>query len=285
MVLSGIWTIAAVAEGSIVLKDAFFPSWSPDGSELVCSRPTDGSYGDEDIRLWRVAASGQNPTLLTGDPQGTFDPLWLPDGQHIVYNRAGSEFVLFDLQGGAPVVWSVPGLWDDPGLHLAPGGGEVLYSVWNPTACETRALNLSDGTTRFIREGSGGTISPDGQWIAFFTPGDSLAVAPLSGGTTRTFELGTHACWTPDSRFIVFTGVSGSGTYDLIMVSREGSGRWELTSDSLMDWNGAVSPDGKRLAYTRCQSGDTPPFEVWVLDLETVAVEQSSWGRLKSLYR
>ena len=64
VVLSGIWTIAAVAEGTVVLKDAFFPSWSPDGSELVCSRPTDGSYGDEDIRLWRVAASGQNPTLL-----------------------------------------------------------------------------------------------------------------------------------------------------------------------------------------------------------------------------
>jgi hypothetical protein len=273
LILSAVCATAAAGGGIMVLQDAFSPSWSPDGSEFVCCRPTGGEYGDEDIRVWRVSASGQDTTLVISDPLGAFEPLWLPDGQHIVYNRFGSgaELVVFDLKGGAPVVWPVPGLWDDPGLYLAPGGGEVLYSIWQPTGGETWALDLADGTTRFVWEGLGGTISPDGEWIAFFTSGDTLAVAPLSGGAVRRFELGTRACWTPDSRFVVFTGISESGTFDLIMVSRDGSCRWELTDDPLMDWSGEVSPDGKQLLFTRCLSGDTPPFDVWALDLETPA--------------
>jgi Tol biopolymer transport system component len=283
---------AALANASnvLILEDAFFPSWSPAGTELVCNRPSDGSYDDEDIEIWRVSDDGSDPQFLLADSLGCFLPIWLPDGEHIVYFRAyyrTQEFVVHDLEGGPALIWPVTGVWDDAGFALTPNGQEILYTVWGPTSCETWALDLASGATRFVWPGSGGRISPDGEWIAFINEGDSLCVAPLGGGPVRAFESGRTPWWTPDSRFIIFsTGWNESGIQNLVQVERDGSGRWELTSHPGYEFSPVVSPEGQRVAYSHSPSGEWEPYSVWILDLEEpTRTEHATWGGLKKKFR
>jgi len=281
---------SAVASNTLILQDAFFPSWSPDGTALLCNRPSDGSYDDEDIEIWLVSDNGSDPQLIVEASLGPFIPLWLPDGDRIVYFRAyyrTQEFVVHDLGGGPPLIWPVAGVWDDPGFALTPDGSEILYTVQGAAAFETWALDLATGATRFVWPGSGGRISPDGAWIAFINEGDSLCVAPLGGGSVHAFESGWTPWWTPDSRFIIFTtGWNESGIRNLIQVNRDGSGRWELTSDPGGEFSPVVSPDGRRVAYFHSPSGEWEPYSVWILDLEeTTRSEAMTWGGVKQMFR
>jgi dipeptidyl aminopeptidase/acylaminoacyl peptidase len=265
---------------TLLLEDAGNPWWSPDGSMIACNRPTP-SYSDEDIQIWEVPAVGGDPDTLILDSYGAFLPIWLPDGRHIVYMRAtpGHEFVVYDLDGGPPVVWPVPSLWDDPGLSLSPDGAEILYTS---SAREIWALNLSNGSIHFIREGTGGVISPDDQWLAFFTPDDTLAIEPTGGGPVQLFEQGAYATWTPDSQYLVFTGLGASGYPDLIGMSRDGLLRQQLTEDPEMEYRPAISPDGTTVAYGKERVSGS---DLYLLDLGQISVVPTTWGYIKSKHR
>ena len=270
---------------TLLLKDAFNPHWSPDGTSLVCNRPTPG-YGDDEIQIWRVSSAGLDPDTLIKDPNGAFFPMWLPDGEHVVYHRVvdrAYEFVIHDLRGGQPVVWQVPDVWDDYGFSLSPDGSELLYTVWGQPS-EIWALDLTNGSTRFIRAGAGGSISPDGQWLAFGTPDDSIAVEPVGGGTTRTFEFGMAPRWTPDSQYIVFLGMSTQGNPDLILRNRDGSYRRELTDDPAVEWFCEISPQGDKVAYGKCIT-DPFPLDLYVLDITYASVRETTWGQIKMLFK
>ena len=109
----------------------------------------------------------------------------MSDGEHVVYQRviqdngpAVYEFVIYDPAGAPPVVWPVPSVWDDYGFSLSPDGSELLYTVSGQPP-EIWSLDLANGSSRFIRYGAGGSISPDGQWLAYGTPDDSIAVEPV----------------------------------------------------------------------------------------------------------
>jgi Tol biopolymer transport system component len=78
--------------------------------------------------------------------------------------------------------------------------------------------------------------------------------------------------WTPDSRYIVFTGFSEeSGDIDLILLSRDGTYREELTHDSDFEICPAVSPLGRELVYVKTPDLDEGPFQVRRLKLKTPA--------------
>lgn len=259
----------------LLLKNAHFPSWSPDGKGLVCNR----SVPSFEYCTWRVAANGTYSDTLLCDPAGygPWYPKWMPDGERIVYHRTRSdglepvyEFVIRDLQGGDPVVWSVQSFWHDAAFTLSTDGSEVLYSTSKYAAW---ALNLSDGSIRFVCEGYGASGSPDGQWLAF-TKNDSITVAPLGGGPEVTFEPGWGPAWTPDSKYIIFAGFGESTNPDLIIVSRDGSYRAQLTDDPEWDLRPVVSPHGDRLAYVKTPDDDYGPFNIRIFDLSRLGLDR-----------
>ena len=273
----------------LLLADAFNPSWSPDGTEFVCNRPTP-DYSDTNVQVWKISSDGQQCDTLLSDVYGAFLPIWSHNGNFVLYHRMRCdvgpcvyEFVVHDIMGGDPIVWPVLAIWDDCGFCLTPDDSEVIYTVWGDPH-EIWALDLSNGSTRFIREGQGGVVSPDAQWLAFFTQEDSLAIEPLGGGSISTFELGGLAIWTPDSKHVIFGGMSKSGNRDLIMVSLDGSIRIELTDDADHEYTCDVSPLGDTLIYTKA-TGSSIPFNLWILDLSTVAVNESSWSEIKRIFR
>jgi Tol biopolymer transport system component len=257
----------------LLMRDAHFPSWSPDGKSIICNRTTPALMH----YVWVMNAAGAESDTLFGDADGEYGPMfpeWMPDSRHIVYHRVRDEdlttvreFVIHDLDGGEPTVWEAPvGFWDDAAFTMVPDGSEILFTGYQE-AHKIFALDLSDGTERLICYGELASVSPDLQWITYSLD-DTVTVAPFGGGQEVKLEYGYWATWTPDSRHIVFTGIGSSGDADLIIVSRDGSYRAQLTDDSEYNVLPAVSPEGDKVLYVKTADLDNGPFDLWCLDLD-----------------
>ena len=277
------------AAQTLFLQDGHFPSWSPDGSSIICNR-IQGATEDSDIFAWTVGSSGGEVDTLLADPSGVWYPQWLPDGERIVYHRTRRdsistvyEFVVRDPRGSTAVVWSVPAFWHDAAFRLSSDGALVIYTTLQGGRT-LWTLDVASGATAALRPGTDGHISPDGQWIAFTIDG-SVAVAPVSGGAERRIEPGSSPCWTPDGRSIVFTGAGAHGYVDLILLNIEDGSRKQLTDDAAMDLRSSVSPDGHTVAFVKTLDDDYGPFDLWLVDLESTAARSVSWSGIKSVFR
>ena len=190
---------------------------------------------------------------------------------------------MHDLQGSPAVVWPVPSFWHDAAFRLCPDGTRVIYTTLEGGRT-LWALDLASGSTAALRAGSGGALSPDGQWIAYAVDG-TIAVAPLAGGAERRFEPGYQPCWTPDSRSLVFTGIGVHGHVDLILLEVDSGLRRPLTDDPELDLRSSVSLDGHTVVFVKTLDDDYGPFNLWLLDLGTTAVRPVSWSAVKSAFR
>jgi Tol biopolymer transport system component len=102
----------------------------------------------------------------------------------------------------------------------------------------------------------------------------SLHVANADGSGERRLlpdstGLDYDASFSPDGQWIVFTSerdAAGSGQADIYRVRPDGTGLERLTKDSSMEDAGAVSPDGKLMAYVSTKGG-ARTANIWVMDL------------------
>ena len=267
-----------VTDVLLLLEDAWFPSWSPDGTGIICNRTPPGPGNC----VWWVSADGEESDTLIVDAEGPLFPKWMPDGRHITYyrRREGSrasvhEFVIHDLDGGDPLVWEVPSVNANELFTVMPDGSELLYTVTDGSSGQIWALDASDGSTRFVRDGLSGVVSPDGEWVAFVKMEYDVrvvVVAPFGGGVEVPLERGSFPAWTPDSEYIVFMGYRPSNDLDLVIRSRDGSYREFLTDGPAMDFAPAVAPQGDRLAYGKTPTGEYGPFDIRLLELSTSAL-------------
>jgi Tol biopolymer transport system component len=273
---------------ALLLEYAYSPGWMPDGSSIVCVQYEAGD--DENTAIVAVSPSGGSPDTLIDDQRGGYFPMPLSDGRHIVYYRTEPyEFVIHDLDGGPPVVWPVSSVHDDYGFTLSPDDSEVLYTTYGG---EIWALNLGDGSSRFIREGRSGAISPDGEWLAFgFEVADegSIAVAPVGGGPAGVLASGWYPRWSPDGEYLVFVGVVEGGAepvIDLYVISRDGSRMEQLTDDPEWDYLQAVSPLGDKVAVIKTL-GEFERHDLWVVDVDftSISTRSMTWGGVKEIFR
>jgi Tol biopolymer transport system component len=104
----------------------------------------------------------------------------------------------------------------------------------------------------------------------------SLYVANADGSGERRLlpdsqGLDYDASFSPDGQWIVFTSerdAAGSGQADLWRVHPDGTGLERLTRDTSMEDAGAVSPDGRRMAYVSTKGG-ARTANIWVRDLRS----------------
>ena len=116
-----------------------------------------------------------------------------------------------------------------------------------------------------------GTWSPDGSRIAFVSDRDGnfeLYVADADGGnprrltTTADAELSPE--WTPDGRQILYVVQAAGGRMQLWSMEADGTGAHALTTDAQgANLDPAVSPDGRRIAFTSTRDGS---YDIYVMD-------------------
>ncbi|HKF42430.1 MAG TPA: LpqB family beta-propeller domain-containing protein [Thermoanaerobaculia bacterium] len=209
-------------------RDTMGVGWSADGKSLVFSSSRAGIYS-----LWRVAASGGEPTFVAGGGVKIKHPSSSRGRDSIAF-----ENWLYELN-----LWTVP-----------TGGGAP------------RPLTRTTDQWNFQPE-----VSPDGRRIAFVSTrsgSEEVWVADADGSSPRRLtSFGgarlESASWSPDGRRIVFSGRRPARA-DLWAVSAEGGAPEQLTSgpgDSLApSW----SRDGRAVYFASSRSGS---WEVWKLVL------------------
>jgi serine/threonine-protein kinase len=225
------------------------PVWTPDGTRVTFR-------AGEDI-LWRPA-DGSAPAEELWDGDGPGQPFdWSPDGQTLVFGRAGPD--------GRSDLWT--------------------YSREDDVATP---FQVGPGAQRF------GRFSPDGNWIAFSQAdegGPEVWVAPFPGpGTPRQVSSedsgGDQIAWSPDGRRLYYVGFDAGSTGELFVsdIDLEGGFRrsvpeplWDL--ERLFDFRD-VHPDGTRfllemLPEVFSETGGTDaPLEIvfvqnWVEELKS----------------
>ena len=148
-----------------------------------------------------------------------------------------------------------------PAVPTLSPDGKTLVFCWNgdiwrvPTSGgQATALTRHPGIDQWCR------FSPDGKEIAFTSNryGKShLFVMPATGGEPT--QIGFHSegytpeCWTPDGKGVLFSGWRdhfGISAERMFITRRDKRAAEELVFDAFGD-NGRLSPDGKKLLFTR----------------------------------
>jgi len=221
--------LMSVADGSIrVLKSLgnylFRMSLSPDGRYVAYKSP----QNEGDISL--LATNGSYETTLVKHPAEDFAPVWVSDGNRIVFvsDRSGSLgiWVLKVVDGkpkGSPqlIKQNLDGMWplgltqDGSYYYVRPAfNTDVYVATLDP---ETGEVVIPPAKAIHSFEGFNGhsAFSPDGKYLAYISQrlrGTSyfraLVIHSLETGEERVIspknmELTHFPCWSPDGRSIL----------------------------------------------------------------------------------
>src|SRR5580658_3956330 len=101
-------------------------------------------------------------------------------------------------------------------------------------------------------------------------PAFSLFLSGPDGQNEREFLPGPESNYNPsfsaDGRWIVFTS-ERFGSADVFRAHPDGSGLQRLTDSAAFDDQGALSPDGRTLAFVSTRGSGTA--NIWLLDIAT----------------
>src|SRR5262245_10804949 len=271
-------------------KDAVQPSWSPNGARIAY-----WGLRDTDRDIWTVPAGGGEPTPVTNDEATDWNPVWSPDGKYL-YFASDSH--------GAMRFWRLP---IDQTTGRVIGEREAVTGAgaesWHPSFSRDgkrlayvnyivkeniqrvgfdpqkgAIVGAMTPITSGERRVTAPELSPDGQWLAFYTfgsPQEDLFVARRDGSESRQLTNDRRRDrvprWSPDGKRIAFYS-DRSRNYEIWVIDLDGGGLRRLTNCAPDNcFYPAWSPDGTRLAFYKSgvntfiteldkQSGDqTPP--------------------------
>ncbi len=190
--------------GSEGAGDTINVAISPDGHSVLFDR-TRPDLGTFDI--WMIDLARGVETRVTSEPDTEFDPVWLPDGKHLVYSvvRHGQtpQIVRRELAGGPEDPLLPPGSFQEA-MAVSRDGRRLLFSqrpaagtfgVWTLSLAgdpvpaplvtsksqqETARFSPDDGFVAFISDESGQpeayveALAPDRQRVRISTGGATL---------------------------------------------------------------------------------------------------------------
>jgi eukaryotic-like serine/threonine-protein kinase len=272
------------------INPVYQPSWSPSGGRIAFWLVRGGQ---RDIAT--VPATGGERVLVTDDVALDWAPTWSPDGRHLYFasDRGGTMGIWrvgIDESSGRPsgaphpVAAGVDVAMDLP--QISRDGTVLLFrsrleSV-NPAAIAFDPATERIGAVTLLQRRSGvlvpTDISPDGAWLAlynglerqqdiFLMRADGRELTRLTDDVARDWI----PRFTPDGGALTFYS-NQLGPYDVWRISRDGSGRTQLTSfgEAGGGLYGVFAPDAERLIAMRADSlipmvGSAP----WPITLES----------------
>jgi Tol biopolymer transport system component len=287
----GIFVMGATGESSRrVIGSCFNPSWSPEGTQLVCGEEsvtfTPTSRGMQSS-LWTVdVQSGQRQLLLDRDG---VQPNWSPHGQRIAYWGIVGESAQRDLWTIDPHAknprQSIVRVTDDAAVDWNPvwsPDGQYLYfgsdrngsmNLWRVRIDEKSGQTHGPPEPMTTPSQFSGhfSISKDGRRIVFASLVQQEAVRavsfdPIAGATVgepRPIVAGSFLVFSsqvsPDGRFVAVT--NRSGQEDLFVAELATGEIRQLTNDPARDRGATWSADGSRIYFY--SQRDTDRYEIW----------------------
>jgi Tol biopolymer transport system component len=250
------------------------PTWSHDGRFLAYSSDRAGNFD-----IWWIEPGGRGePLPLTNHPAHDWQPAWSPGGKHIAFRseRDGGGIYVVPFPAGHEKKIAPFGYRP----RWSPDGSQILFqSSVLPDSSEPLKLYVTalDGSPprEVVTEFRKKSVAwfPDGKRISCWALDQGKYdwwTVPLDGGPPLKWERTTAVeeqfktagitspgdfAWAPSSPSLYFEGIS-QGVRNLWKVevdpkgARLVAGPERLTLGAGRDTDLALSPDGKKLAYT-----------------------------------
>ncbi len=126
-----------VLKRSLIENNATEPAWSPDGNLIAFAIKND----DKNSSIWRMDTSGNQRVQLTHEPGDNSSPAWSPDGKWIAYQiglPGNTDIWIMDRDGGSKrQITNIP-------------GGKSAGPAWSP-----------DGKWLAFVSAQAGSVAPD----------------------------------------------------------------------------------------------------------------------------
>jgi Tol biopolymer transport system component len=151
------------------------PALSPDGREVTFDL-NDLQTANTDIYV--ATTSGElSPRRVTFEPTEEVNPIFAPDGRHVVFRRytaEGNRLILKALSGREPdrvIASPMPDAHDIAPESWSPDGKSLLAGLREKGSVDQWLVDVAAGTrTKFLASPAnerGVQISPDGKWVAY----------------------------------------------------------------------------------------------------------------------
>jgi Tol biopolymer transport system component len=304
----GIFLMSATGESVTRLLDSgFFPSWSPDGSEIVVSStsfdtPTD--VGAVTTRLTVVnVKTGQTRTLPL--KERSLQPAWSPSGARIAYwtvgQNAGQRDIHTVAADGSDAASGGVAVTNDPVVDWSPAwapDGKFLYfssarggtmNLWRAPIDEKSGRPLGEPVPMFTPSSWSGEVSfaRDGSRFVFASLDyrSTIMRAPLDPvhgvitGTPapvlRSNQPIRDQQLSPDGKWIAFT--TSGVREDLFVASLDGTDYRRLTDDPYRDRGPGWSPDGSHIAFYSDRSGS---YQIWMIGADGSGLRPMTQGNV-----
>jgi eukaryotic-like serine/threonine-protein kinase len=284
----GLYVMGATGESVRRISDfGFSPSWSPDGTEILCvdERVVDLVSRVSSSRLWAVSAvTGARRQIPASD---AIQPQWSPHGHRIAYwgqvgPRRFRDISTVAASGGDPVavtadafvdvnpVWSPDGRY----LHFASERGGSM-NLWRVAIDERSGRVMGQPEPMTVPSAYSGylSLSRNGQYLAY-TQEDRRAnlqamsfdpVTETVAGEPRWITRGTRSATephiSPDGNSVVFGSVY-EPQEDLFLIGLDGSGFRQLTNDAAVDRRPLWSSDGRRILFSSAHRGSASVWSI-----------------------
>jgi Tol biopolymer transport system component len=297
----GIFLMSSTGESVRRLTDfGYFPSWSPDGRELVVSI-ADFQFPDnlpgEVTGLWviDVDSGARRAVLLNGS---ALQPAWSPHGKRIAYwgiRHSSGQRDLWTVAADGSEVKGGKEVTRDPPLDWSPAwapDGRSLYFSSNRGGTMNLWRVPIDEDTGQVR-GAPTPVTTPSVWsgrISFSRDGRRFAYASLDWRTnlmrvpfdpqTETvtgmpFPLLKGAMqirdfqFSPDGQWVAFS--QASAREDLLVSRVDGTEYRRLTDEPFRERAPTWSPDGQRLVFYSDRSGT---YQVWTINVDGSRLER-----------
>lgn len=217
--------------------DFIAPRWSPDGLQLMFSKP--GYNG-----LYTRGVNGGTINQVTDREGVGFKSKWNENGE--IETHANSGETQSFKSDGTPM--DAVAYESDTSLVGAFTKDDTVYLRSAPGE-EPRPI--TSGDDRYY----GGVLSPDGKYIAYNGLNTGLYVQPVDGSSPAvSLGEGYSPSWLADGSGLVYNISRDDGhniiASDLFLTSPDGSTVSNLTqSDGASELNPVPSPDGSHIAY------------------------------------
>jgi TolB protein len=215
----------------------FFPTWSPNGHEIVFDANDAGPAPRDEKNLYIMNDDGSERRLLTHGSSAS----WSPNGKQLVFH---------DVPGLSPA---------DSDVFVVNADGSGRTNLTNNPGFDTDA-----------------DWSPDGRKILFTSDRDggiNIYVMNADGSdvTRLTFDgpLGENAGpdWSPNGKRIVFARrYPGHPRFEIYVMNADGSDPTRLTFNNALDATPAWSPNGKEIVFHSNRSSPRPQLYVMNAD-------------------
>jgi Tol biopolymer transport system component len=292
-----------------VLDNAYYPSWTPDGSHIT--------YVDTTHAIKTVAAdgTGQVQTLYSNASTTYWSPTTSPDGKNVAYVAQGGAaaggptsvnggpltqlFVNGQAISGNEDVFAFPAEWlsNDTLVYASNGkiwkrnvtSGSVTqipFSAQMPFNRASYPMKSHDFSPTGAQKATGilsPKLSPNGKEVAFVALNQlwSMKIGKKPQQLTNDSFYKADPAWSPDGKSLAYSTDSEGSMAVFIRDMRSGQTRKLTAPFTGAEVNAAWSPDGKQIAFMTTLDAEAGAREMYVADVATGQFRKV-WGTANS---